>query len=64
MLYSQILFNRINQKKDIPKEYVDPFIHDFDEWGPEVAIYNLGFQMGWNNRDSKSSHKTPAGDTT
>lgn len=62
MLYSQILFNRLNQEEDIPEEYVDSFVHDFDEWGPEVAIYNLGFLIGWDDRDSRPSYKTPAGE--
>jgi hypothetical protein len=57
MLYSQILFERLNTEKDIPEEYIDPFIADFNEWGPEVAIYNLGFLMGWDDRNSKDENE-------
>ena len=51
--YEQDLINRMNEDNDIPKKLLKQLLLELGEWGPEVAIYNLGFQMGWNNRDSK-----------
>ena len=43
----------LDNKNEFPKELKERFILEYKEWGVFIAVYNLGFQMGWNDRNNK-----------
>ena len=45
------LWERLENEDTAP--YKDLFFSDCLEWGPEVAIYNLGFLVGWDDRNEQ-----------
>ncbi len=51
-------FDSINTEGDVPQQYLPMFISDHDEWGLNVAIYNLGFLMGWDDRNEKDDSES------
>jgi len=46
-------FNKLNSEGDIPAKYSEHFVSDFIEYGPQVAVFNVGFLCGWADRDGK-----------